>query len=171
VAVAMVAGSFVGLLARKASAATRGNDGVKRARRILYRSCIGMVTVCLLSGGMVGMFEGAAGAATTSVSMDLVSGAFAPQGNPPKTLPPATTPALIGSEKTRTGAIKTGTLTIPTQPENNTGTKETVKIYESNSGVISASTQSLQMSLTSGEWAVQGKTANNFPNPTTGASR
>jgi hypothetical protein len=168
-AVVVASGSTVGLFARKASAGTRGIDGGKRARRFLYRSCIGIVTVCLLSSSLVGMFEGAAGAATTSVSMDLASGTFAPQGNTPKTLPPATSAALIGSEKTRTGAIKTATVTIPEQAENNTGTKETVKNFESTfSGVASASTSPVSLSLASGEWAVQGKTPNNFPHPTTG---
>ena len=37
----------------------------------------------------------------------------------------------MGTENTRTGTIKPATLTIPPQPQSNTGTKETIKIYES----------------------------------------
>jgi Big-like domain-containing protein len=98
----------------------------------------GLSAVAIVASAFVGVLGVAtateAGAATAPVSLDLASGTFAPQGNPPKTLPAATTPALTGSENTKTGVIAGASLIIPTQPEDNTGTRETIKIYESNPG-------------------------------------
>jgi Big-like domain-containing protein len=89
-----------------------------------------VLATALITGSFVGLSATVASAATTPVTLALTSGTFAPQGNTPKALPAATTPALVGAENTRTGTIKPATLTIPPQPQSNTGTKETIKIYE-----------------------------------------
>jgi Big-like domain-containing protein/immunoglobulin I-set domain protein len=98
----------------------------------------GLSAVAIVASAFVGVLGVAtateAGAATAPVSLDLASGKFGPHSNPPKTLPATTTPALTGTENAKTGAITGASLIIPTQPENNTGTQETVKIYESNPG-------------------------------------
>jgi hypothetical protein len=104
----------------------------------LHRAMAGLLATVLVTGLFGGVLGGVlateASAATKSVSLNMTSGAFAPQGNPPKTLPPLATPAFTATETPRTGSFKAGILTIPVQHENNTGTKETVKIYESDPG-------------------------------------
>ena len=97
--VAMVTGSFAGLSATAASAATTPACTATRAT------------------------------GTCTVSLGLTSGTFAPQGNTPKALPSLSSPAFTGIESS-TGSIRTATVTIPTMPQSNTGTTETVKIYQ-----------------------------------------
>ena len=63
----------------------------------------GLSAIAIITGSFVGLSATVASAATTSFTMALTSGTFAPQGNTPKALPAATTPALTGNENTRTG--------------------------------------------------------------------
>ena len=91
----------------------------------------GRSAIAIITGSFVGLSATVASAAsTTPVSLALTSGTFAPQGNTPKALPSMVTPALAGEETTVTGNIKTAALIVPPQPETNTGTTETIKIYE-----------------------------------------
>ena len=112
----------------------------------MRKGIAGLSAVAIVASAFVGVLGVAtatgAGAATAPVSLGLASGTFAPQGNPPKTLPATTTPALTGTENSKTGAITGASLIIPTQPENNTGTEETIKIYESNPGHATATINS-----------------------------
>ena len=77
--------------------------------RGVRKGIAGLSAVAIVASAFVGVLGVAtatgAGAATAPVSLDLASGTFGPQGNPPKTLPTTTTPALTGTENTKTGAI------------------------------------------------------------------
>ena len=104
---------------RPAPSSTETTGGRRAAVR---RGAVGLLATALVTGSFAATAT-TAGAATTPVTLALTSGTFAPQGNTPKALPAATTPALVGTENTRTGTIKPATLTIPPQPQSNTGTK------------------------------------------------
>jgi Bacterial Ig-like domain (group 3)/Immunoglobulin I-set domain len=109
----------------------RSFGSINRGGGIVRGTVVTLLASVVATTSLVGVLATAASAATTTpVSMDLSSGTFGPQGNTPRALPATTTPGLTGTENETTGAISTATLTIPPQPEKNTGTSETISIYE-----------------------------------------
>jgi len=101
--------------------------------RFWIRSIIGGVfAVCLAAGGLLGAFTTTASATTSAVTLSMTSGVFGVHGNTPTALP---TPASItGHENSTTGNISAATLAIPAWHESNTGSSETIHLYESTAG-------------------------------------
>ena len=92
----------------------------------------GLMAVALVTGGSVSLLSSTASATTSSTTLTMTSGTFGAHGNTPTALP---TPATFsGKVSTTTGNITAGTLTIPSWKESNTGSTETIHIFDVHSG-------------------------------------
>jgi hypothetical protein len=90
-----------------------------------------------MAGGSVSLLSSTASATTTSTTLTMTSGTFGAHGNTPTALP---TPATFsGKVSTTTGNITAGTLTIPSWKESNTGSTETIHIFNVSSGTATGS--------------------------------
>ena len=90
-----------------------------------------------MAGGSVSLLSSTASATTSSVTLTMTSGTFGAHGNTPTALP---TPATFsGHVSTTTGNITAGTLTIPSWHESNTGSTETIHIFDVHSGTATGS--------------------------------
>ena len=105
--------------------------------RLVRRSLAGLMAVGLMAGGMVGLAATTASATTSAFTMTMTSGTFGAHGNTPTALP---TPATFsGHVSSTTGNITAGTLTIPSWKESNTGSTETIHIFDVHSGTAKGS--------------------------------
>ena len=96
-----------------------------------------MTAVALMAGGLVGLLSSTASATTSSITLTMTSGTFGAHGNTPTALP---TPATFsGKLNTTTGNITAGTLTIPSWKESNTGSTETIHIFDVHAGTATGS--------------------------------
>jgi hypothetical protein len=90
-----------------------------------------------MAGGSVSLFSSTASATTSSVTLTMTSGTFGVKGNTPTAL---TTPATFSAhENSTTGNITAGTLTIPSWHESNTGSTETIHIFDVHAGTATGS--------------------------------
>ena len=105
-------------------------DGTSRGA--IRRAFGGLLAACLMAGGLLGAVSSVASATTSAFTLTMTSGSFGVHGNTPTALP---TPASIaGHVSSTTGSITSATLTIPSWHESNTGSTETIHIYEGTSG-------------------------------------
>ena len=110
-----------------------GND---RSRihwgRYLGSVLAGVFATCLMAAGFLGVSSSVASATTSSYTLTMTSGSFGVHSNTPTAL---STPASIaGHVSSTTGNLTSSTLTIPAWHESNTGSSETIHLYESTSG-------------------------------------
>ena len=92
----------------------------------------GLAAVALMAGGSVSLLSSTASATTSAVTLTMTSGTFGAHGNTPTALP---TPATFSAhENSTTGNITAGTLTIPSWHESNTGSTETIHIFDVHAG-------------------------------------
>jgi Bacterial Ig-like domain (group 3) len=100
----------------------------------------GVAAVALMAGGSVSLLSSTASATTSSTTLTMTSGTFGAHGNTPTALP---TPATFSAhENTTTGNFTAGTLTIPSWKESNTGSTETLHIFDVHAGTATGSISS-----------------------------
>src|SRR6185437_5377822 len=109
-----------------------GRQTVRRPPGRLRAVLAGAAAAGLMAGGLVGGFATVASATSTGFTLTMSSGTFGAHGNTPTALP---TPAsLAGTVNSTTGAITAGTLTIPSWNETNTGSSESLHIFDVHAG-------------------------------------
>jgi Big-like domain-containing protein len=125
------------LMRRTLPSSTRPARSKHRWWSRLRPAVAGLAAVALMAGGSVSLLSSTASATTTSTTLTMTSGTFGAHGNTPTALP---TPATFsGKVSTTTGNITAGTLTIPSWKESNTGSTETIHIFDVHSGTATGS--------------------------------
>ena len=125
---------------RTLTSSTRPARSKRRWWSRLRPGVAALAAVALMTGGFVGLFSSTASATTSSVTLTMTSGTFGAHGNTPTAL---STPATFsGKVSTTTGNITAGTLTIPSWNESNTGSTETIHIFDVHAGTATGSVSS-----------------------------